>query len=134
MILRRFISAILLLVLTGVVAGPAIAGGLACTMDGEEDGCCCARDEATKLPNYAAVGCECSSCVCTIEPSQTPQPWCPTTSEVETHPASGAFFAPPRVAPDAGAPLDRPARVPFARGPPGDATPPLYLLYDTFLI
>lgn len=131
---KRHIAAFVLFVLASVIVSPAMAATLSCAMDAEEEGCCCAKDEATAQPNYAAPGCECPSCACTIEQSQTPQPWYPTSPDVQPELLVATVTAALRSREVGDAPREAAKLLVQPRGPPGNSAPPLYILYDTYLI
>lgn len=128
--LRPIVAALTLFAFTTILASGAVAAVLQCVESAS--GCCCAEDEGTERANYAEPGCECPACACTIEESQSPQPWS-TPPSVDLTWGRVEAAASPGLANDV-APLDRSETSSKPRGPPSGSAPPLYLLYDTLLI
>lgn len=129
--LRRTIAAFVLFALTALLSTPAFAG-IAAEIGGEDEGCCCAEEKTNEHEEVEGPGCLCPSCACTIGEEPMQQPLYPTATELVptfgdvTAPAAFHLPSPP---------VDEAAlTIRAARGPPDDGTPPLYILYDTYLI
>lgn len=133
MILRRTIAAFIVFVLTGLLTAPAFAGALSCTMEFDDDGCCCASEDEQAQAHLDAPDCECPSCACVVSDADAPTPFYPVAAEFEAPIVAIATAAtsslPPLLTPASAA-----LAIPEARGPPGGHSAPLYLLYDTLLI